>query len=165
MTTARDWAPVFPDCPATTGSKTARAVNRAMVLSNIPTTNAARKAVNRFSCNQGNRFLTENHTGESARSSLFAPTIVSRSALASSWLALMISSFRTTPKSRWSKSTTGMVKKCRSPKSSTISSRDSRGWIVGRSWTITDCNFSSGSTKSKSRTETRPTSFWARSIT
>ena len=75
MVTANACAPVFPDCPATTGKRTARAVKRAMVPSNNPTTEAARKAVRRLTSSHGSRLRTAKPTGERARSSLLAPTM------------------------------------------------------------------------------------------
>ena len=68
--------PLLPDCPATTGSRMASAVNLAMVPSKMPTTNAARNAVARLISSHGNRCRTANDTRDSARSSLLTPTIV-----------------------------------------------------------------------------------------
>ncbi len=53
IVTANAWAPVFPDWPATTGNSPARAVKRAMVSSKRPTTEAAKNAVARLICSQG----------------------------------------------------------------------------------------------------------------
>ena len=83
IVTASACMPLFPDWPATTGSRIASAVNLAMVPSNIPTTNAARNAVARLISSQGSRWRTANDTRESARSSLLTPTIVCRLIVAS----------------------------------------------------------------------------------
>ncbi len=88
MVTASACAPALPDWPATTGNKTASAVNLAIVLSNSPTTAAARKAVARLICSHGSRLTTANQVRDNARSSLLAPTMVWISRLASSCTAV-----------------------------------------------------------------------------
>ena len=87
MVTARACDPVLPDCPATTGRKIARAVKRAIVSSNSPTTEAARKAVTRLICSHGSRLRMANVVFDRARSSRPAPTIAWIASLASCWAA------------------------------------------------------------------------------
>ena len=93
---------MFPDCPATTGSNTASAVNWAIVASKIPTTEAARNAVARLICNHGSRLLTAKPTLDSARSSLPAPVMLTRSALSSVSTAETSWPSRITPIGLWS---------------------------------------------------------------
>ena len=100
MVTASACAPALPDCPATTGSSTASAVNFAIVSENNPTTDAARKAVSRLICSQGRRFFTANQGRESARSSGLAPTMVWMSRLVSCSTADISSAWRITPMKR-----------------------------------------------------------------
>ena len=83
IVTASAWAPALPLCPATTGSRIARAVMRAMMSSNMPTTATARNAVSRLMCSQGKRWRTANQGLESASSSP-PPTIFWISARAAS---------------------------------------------------------------------------------
>ena len=71
--TVSDWVPVLPPIPATTGMKMARATTRSSVCSNRPTTQAARKAVPRFSTIQGMRLRTEWLAGLKTRSSSERP--------------------------------------------------------------------------------------------
>ena len=104
MVTARACAPALPDWPATIGSRIARAVNWAIVDSNTPTTDAARKAVNRLMCSQGKRFLTAKFADDSARSSGLTPTIVCMSLVKLSSAAWKSEAYLTTPTrfSSWS---------------------------------------------------------------
>ena len=106
IVTASAWLPLFPDCPATTGSSTASAVTWAMVPSKIPTTAAARKAVTRLMNSQGSRLRTENIGLLRARSSRPTPTMACRSVVASSSAAEVSRLRRIKPSSLPSTSTT-----------------------------------------------------------
>jgi hypothetical protein len=64
----------LPPIPATTGMKTASALHWLMVPSNIATTDAATNAVTRFTCSQGNRFLSDSIGRVNTRSSPVTPT-------------------------------------------------------------------------------------------
>src|SRR6266550_5675349 len=123
MVTASACIPLLPDCPATTGMSTARAVYFAIVPSNSPTTNAARNAVARLISSHGSRWRTANDTRESARSSLLTPTIVCMLIVASASAASTSARYRITPTRRWSESTTGSVATRCSVRYATISSR------------------------------------------
>ena len=109
IVTASACAPALPDCPATTGSSTASAVNCEMTPSNRPTTAAARKAVSRLICSHGRRLRTANAGVDSARSSGLAPTMVWMSRLDSSSTAAISSAWRITPTKRPARLTTGSV--------------------------------------------------------
>ncbi len=123
---------------------TASAVNRAIVDSNIPTTAAARNAVTRLISSHGSRLRTANITGESARSCRLAPTIACMSDAASSCAVDASVSWRITPMSRPSKSTTGRLVRRRSVKRSTTSS-----WVATASTqTGVVARLSSGSSSS-----------------
>ncbi len=74
--TASAWQPVLPDCPASTGRKSARITSRSSVSWNAPTTAAARNAVSRLSCSHGWRILRLRGNEVARRSSFSTPTMV-----------------------------------------------------------------------------------------
>ncbi len=156
IVTASACAPVLPDWPATTGISTASAVNLAMSPSNEPTTAAARNAVTRLICSQGRRLRTAKSAGESARSSLLAPTIVARSSLLSLRNALNSSAWRITPSSRPSALTTGSVLSGVCCSTSTTSSRGARSVTTTGTERISDRSSASREASTRSSVSTRP---------